>query len=441
MNMTLDEFIENTNIRDLVRNHLQERTGGVKRSLFDFGVKYYYDLRGESENWGRCLLKELKHHVRNAKTQKNDKPKEMQVSSTQTERMELMQNTSTQTEPFASMQSTLKVPISTQTDFRPAFDEIRVSQVPDESQAPVNSMVDPLQTQSAMRMDEDQAFVPDVPLNMTEASHEPITQSQNETQFDSQRENPSNEDVTEIVPKHEPLSISQVNEKYGGEVVMENVPNPEITVNESQNSQQLFDEAMNATESQSATPSSGIPSQGEFTRVTITSINTQALASDTDQNRVHSIVLTARMDRNAGSLGHMITPNVKREPLTVDEVNAKYQEDLVCVDGASTALNLTINDSDNTQNLLDVLMEPTENASAVPSLSVQETASNDVVISQNSSEGRQCKPFDCIFVNLFRIHFIISASTNTVQSVKRFNKPCPLSKKQRIQADDDNGEL
>lgn len=396
--MTLEDFERETNIGDLVRHHLQDQTGRVrvKRSLLNFGIKYYFDLRGESEKWGRCLLRELKHHVRNAKTQKNDKPKDMQVSSTQTEHTALMQNISTQTEPIASMPSTLKVPISTQTNLRPAFDEIRVSQLPDESQAPIHSMFDPLQSQAAMPMDGDQTSMPEVPLNITDAGHEPIAQSQNETQFDSQRENLSNEDFTEIVAKQEPLSISQVNAKYGSEVVMENVPNPEITVNESQNSQQLFDEAMNATDSQTATPSSGIPSQGEWTNVTITTINTQALASDTDQNRVQSIVLAARMDPNAGSLEQMITSNVKREPLTADEVNAKYQEDLVCVDDASTALNITIDDSESekTQNLLNVMMEPTENASAVPSSSVQETASNDVVIPQNPSQGRQCKLFD-----------------------------------------------
>lgn len=288
LEMDIDRFIDETNIRQIASNELQRKNEVVTNEMINVLIGLFFNRRMEVENWWSCGLKHLKYRLceckrgpqiqtRNVKIQKDIKTRE---SFTQCEHHDdPMLSISTQTVDFTEVRmSQLTQRHETQgTQRNRVSDPLEASLLKRSSEnipspeaitsndtrpepieltpAYVNSL--PLYAPMVIEVDDsdsendDQA---DVNTGNFEVLLETTTQTQNfnenteqivtESEHPFFERNDSAPASDDVIVKDEPMTISQINAKYEGELVAEEIVQHIVVLNETPNTQQMFKEIM-----------------------------------------------------------------------------------------------------------------------------------------------------------------------------------------------------
>lgn len=286
LEMTIDRFIDETNIREIACNELRRQNEVVTDERVDALIDAFFNRRLEIERWWFCGLKHLKYRLCECKRGPQIETRNVRIQKDVRTREKFTQ---------CDHHDDTMPSISTQTV---DFTEVRMSQLTErhETQGTQrNRLSDPLEASlvnvapeinsspGAVPMNEPQpepveqtaAYFDSLPMYAPliievddsdsetdtgdfEVLLETTTQTQNfddvslanTEQLAIEPENPSSvrdlfaPESDDVIVKDEPMSISQINKKYEGDVVAEEILEQIVVLNETPNTQQMFNEIM-----------------------------------------------------------------------------------------------------------------------------------------------------------------------------------------------------
>lgn len=291
--MTIDRFIKETNVREIVRKELHRKGKTATEERMEVLIAKYFDRRMDIATWWSCGLKHLEFRLCSCKRKEGISTRNVKIQKDiKTQSVWVQCNPDDWQDHHDPGQS-----IATQTS---GFAEVRMSQLPDRMETQEtqrNLRSDPLEASFPQQSSSLAAAVITIPVNLvpdmalTPTDHistqrnslpscdevielndsEPETsdsdnfvvlvattsQTQHYEQASAEQptnaENPSDEEATviranaDLAVKDEPmevLSITQINKKYAGDLVAVEISPAMMVINDTPNTQQMFEDIM-----------------------------------------------------------------------------------------------------------------------------------------------------------------------------------------------------
>lgn len=292
--MDMKRFIDETNIRQIATNELQRQHEVVTDEKVKALIDLFFNRRLKIETWWFCGLKHLKYRLceckrgqqietRNVSIQKTIKTRETFTQCVHYD--DPMLSISTQTVDFTEVrmsqlterhetQATQKnrksdpleasllqmVTVTSENNISPVASPIHPQlESIEQTQAYFNNL--PMYAPMVIEVDDTDSENDDqTPVNTGnfEVLLETTTQTQNfedvsvanteqlviEPEIPSSERDGSATASDDVIFKVEPMTISQINEKYGGELVAEEIAQNIVALDETPNTQQMFEEIM-----------------------------------------------------------------------------------------------------------------------------------------------------------------------------------------------------